>query len=131
MFFRLFLLFTLGPMIELVILLRISREIGFMTTVTIVLLTGIAGAYLARREGIKALYDLRASMARGEMPGNALLNGFLVLIAGALLVTPGILTDIVGFVLLIPYTRNLIRRILIHRIRRAMRRGGANVMYRM
>ena len=76
MLFRLFLLFTLVPMVELLILIRIAREIGFWPTVAIVLLTGIAGAYLARREGIRALYELRSSMARGEMPGNALLNGF-------------------------------------------------------
>ncbi|MFC1736166.1 FxsA family protein [Candidatus Hydrogenedentota bacterium] len=130
MFFRLFLLFVLTSTVEFVLLVWIANEVGFMGMVAIVIVTGVAGAHLARREGAKAFHEVRTSVARGEMPGNALLNALLVLIAGVLLITPGILTDIAGFVLLVPYTRDRIRRKVIHRIHRSIQHGNIHMTYR-
>lgn len=102
---RLFLLFTLTPVIELYLLLKVGSLIGAVPTVGLVLLTGFVGAALARREGTKALADLMDTTRRGALPHAALFDAVAVFIGGALLLTPGIVTDAVGVLLLIPQTR--------------------------
>jgi UPF0716 protein FxsA len=109
MFFRLFLLFTCVPLVELYILLQIGSVIGAANTILLVILTGVLGAFLAQREGIRTLRTIQSVMARGEMPGEPLLDALLILVAGFVLITPGILTDLLGFLLLIPATRLRIR----------------------
>jgi UPF0716 protein FxsA len=109
MFFRLLLLFTCVPLVELYILLQVGSVIGAANTILLVILTGVLGAFLAQREGIRTLQTIQSVMARGEMPGEALLDALLILVAGFVLITPGILTDTLGFLLLIPATRLRIR----------------------
>jgi UPF0716 protein FxsA len=122
MFLRLLLLFTAVPLVELALLLEIGKLAGLPATLALVLGTGILGAWLAKREGLKTLTRVRAEMAAGRLPADALLDGLLILIAGAVLLTPGLLTDLTGFVLLIPAGRRAIRR----RIAARMRRGLAS-----
>ena len=110
MFLRLFLLFTCIPLVELYLLLQIGSVVGAVNTILLVLITGVLGAYLAQQEGIRTLERIRALMARGEMPGEPLIDALLILVAGFVLITPGILTDLVGFLMLIPATRAPIRR---------------------
>lgn len=112
MFIRLLLLFTVVPALELILLIQLGRLVGFWPTAALVLGTGIVGAWLARREGMKVLRAVNAEMAAGRMPTDQLLDGLLILIAGAVLLTPGLLTDTAGFVLLVPPSRRLIRRVL-------------------
>jgi UPF0716 protein FxsA len=107
---RLFLLFTLVPILELWLLIEIGSRVGAVPTVVLVFATGIAGAALARREGLRAMRGVQAAMARGEMPASPLVDGLMVLLGGAFLVTPGILTDVFGFALLIPLSRARLRR---------------------
>lgn len=107
MFFKLALLFTVVPIAELYLLIRTGRVIGADVTILIVLVTGIAGAALAKKQGFKVLGDIRGCMERGEIPGKELLEGILVLAGGVTLLTPGFVTDAVGFTLLIPFTRKL------------------------
>ncbi len=109
MFFQLLLLFTLVPLIELVLLIKLGELTGVWTTLGIVILTGIIGAYLARREGIKAWRRLEKSMREGVSPADELIEALLILIAGAVLITPGLLTDLFGFGLLIPPVRKWVR----------------------
>ncbi len=109
MFFQLLLLFTLVPLIELVLLIKLGELTGVWTTIGIVILTGIIGAYLARREGIKAWRRLEKSMREGVSPADELIDALLILIAGAVLITPGLLTDLFGFGLLIPPVRKWFR----------------------
>ncbi len=109
MFFRLLLLFTVVPALELILLIQLGRHVGFWPTAALVLGTGIVGAWLARREGVKVLRAVNTEMAEGRMPTDHLLDGLLILIAGAVLLTPGLLTDAAGFVLLVPPGRRLIR----------------------
>ncbi len=109
MFFRLLLLFTLVPLIELALLIEVSRLTDWWTTIGIVILTGIIGAYLARREGLKAWRRLEQSMRAGVSPADELIEALLILIAGAVLITPGLLTDLFGFGLLIPPVRKWVR----------------------
>jgi UPF0716 protein FxsA len=110
MFLRLFLLFTCIPLVELYLLLQIGSVIGAVNTFLLVIITGVLGAYLAQQEGIRTLERIRTLMARGEMPGEPLIDALLILVAGFVLITPGILTDLLGFLMLIPATRAPIRR---------------------
>ncbi len=109
MFFRLFLLFTCIPLVELYLLLRIGSVIGAVNTILLVIGTGVLGAYLAQQEGLRTLEKIRTLAARGEMPGEPLIDAMLILVAGFVLITPGILTDLLGFLMLIPVTRAPIR----------------------
>ena len=101
----LLLLFVVVPLIELYLLLFIGSQIGFWPTVAIVLVTGVVGASLAKREGLRVWHSYREALSQGRLPDEGIVGGLLVLLGGALLVTPGMLTDVVGFLLLLPQTR--------------------------
>lgn len=120
----LFLAFTLTTTVELLLLLTVGKAIGTLATVTIILLTGFLGAALAGREGRRAWRRVVDSLRRGELPGDPIVQALLVLVGGVLLLTPGFLTDTVGFACLIPTTRRwlaaLVQRVLARRIE-----GGA------
>jgi UPF0716 protein FxsA len=110
MFLRLLLLLTVVPLVELVILVRLAHRFSWQATVALVIVTGILGAWLARREGLKALVRIQTDLAQGVPPVAAVVDGALILAAGLVLVTPGILTDLCGFALLIPPIRRWVRR---------------------
>ncbi len=110
MFLRILLLLTIVPLVELFILFRIAEEFEWGPTIALVVLTGILGAWLARREGLKALKRIQDDLASGVAPTSAMVDGGLILIAGVVLVTPGVLTDLCGFALLIAPCRALVRR---------------------
>ena len=115
MLFYLFLLFTAVPLVELALLIWIGKHIGRMQTVMLVLLTGFVGASLARFEGLRTLRLIQSEVGRGQLPGEALVGGAMILIAGALLITPGVLTDAVGLCVLIPPIRRLLaKRVIQH-----------------
>lgn len=115
---RLILLLTVVPIVELVILFRIKDLLDWPATLGIVVLTGVLGAWLARREGFKTLRNIQEEMLAGRPPTGAVVDGLLILVAGAVLVTPGILTDLFGFALLIPPIRKRIRKRLIERFKK-------------
>jgi UPF0716 protein FxsA len=102
---RLFLLFTIVPAVELYLLMQIGQLIGAAETVLLIVLTGIAGSYMAKREGVSVLRQLQQDAQKGIPPANRILEGLLVLIGGVLLITPGVLTDVLGFSLIAPWTR--------------------------
>ncbi len=118
MFFRLLLLLTIVPLVELMILLRIAERFDWGPTIALVVLTGALGAYLARREGLKALSRIQSELAAGVPPAASLVDGALILVAGIVLVTPGILTDLCGFALLISPIRAWVRRRLAEALRK-------------
>jgi UPF0716 protein FxsA len=97
------------PIVELALLLKLHERAGLGPTILLVLLTGIAGAALVRRQGIAILFRIQHEMTAGNLPAPQMLDGIMVLLAGALLVTPGLLTDAVGFALLVPVVRGYIR----------------------
>ena len=105
---KLFLAFTIIPAVELYLLIQIGQWLGPGLTVLIILLTGSVGAWLAKREGLGVLKALEQESRAGFPSGNKLIEGLMVLIGGVLLVTPGVLTDITGFVLIAPPTRTLL-----------------------
>ena len=106
----LILLFTVVPLIELALLIKIGQYIGVGNTIAIVILTGITGAYLAKMQGLITLRRIQEDVNQGIMPADRLFDGVLILCSGILLLTPGLLTDIAGFMGLIPLTRNLFKR---------------------
>ena len=102
---KLFLLFTLVPTLELFLLLQLGAAIGPIYTFVLVVVTGIIASWLARMEGWSVLGQLRDDLQKGIPPASRLAEGVLVLVGGVLLVTPGVLTDLFGFSLMIPVTR--------------------------
>ena len=127
MFKYLLLAFTVVPFIELYLLLAIGREVGFWPTVGGVLLTGLIGAWLAKKEGLRVLRRWQESLAQGRMPEEGLVGGVLVLVGGVLLVSPGVLTDFVGLFLLFPPTRRVIAGLVRRRLERRMAAGTLRV----
>ncbi len=97
------------PIVELALLIKLHGMVGFLPTFGLVVLTGVAGASLVRRQGIAILFEIQQEMGRGNLPAPQMIDGVMILIAGALLVTPGLLTDIAGFALLVPFVRERIR----------------------
>lgn len=107
---RLFLLFTIIPLVELIVLLKINSWLGLGATVLLVLGTGALGAALAKYQGWVTWNRIRQDLAMGIMPSGRLIDGALILAAGILLITPGLLTDLCGFAFLIPPVRDRIKR---------------------
>jgi len=122
---KLILALTLVPMVELLLLVRLTQLWGsFWLTVGVIIGTGLVGAVLARREGLRVLDRMRRQFERGELPTDSMLDGVLVLLAAALLVTPGLLTDAAGLSLLLPWTRAAVRNGLKRWLRRKLEAGS-------
>ncbi|MFL2859557.1 MAG: FxsA family protein [Pontiellaceae bacterium] len=107
---QLLLIFITIPIIEIAVLLKLDNAIGLGQTIFLIFVTGIIGAWLVRQQGISIIFQIRKELTNGKIPAKQMIDGVMVLIAGAVLITPGLITDIVGFLLLIPYTRNFIRK---------------------
>ncbi len=109
---KMILIFVVVPFVELTLLLKLSTVMGVKWTLGLIIFTGILGGALARWQGLRTLTKLRDQISNNQFPTEALADGGMILVAGALLLTPGILTDIVGFSLLMPFCRPFYRQIL-------------------
>ena len=107
---RLLFLFIAVPVLELALLFFIGQYTGLKFTLALVLLTGFVGAWLARQQGWRVLRRIQEQVQQGEAPAESLFDGLMIFLAGALLITPGVLTDLVGFFLLLPPGRALVKR---------------------
>lgn len=112
MFIYLILLFTVVPVVELAILIKFGSYIGTMNTISIVIITGVVGAYLAKMQGLYILRKIETDVNQGKMPADKLFDGVIILCSGLLLLTPGFITDFLGFLGLIPFTRSLLKDFL-------------------
>ena len=101
----LLLLLLLVPLVEIYVMIKVGGIIGALPTVILVVLTAVAGAALARVQGLATLQRLQATLARGEAPASEMLEGVLLLVGALLLLTPGFITDLLGFACLLPVTR--------------------------
>ncbi|MEM8866091.1 MAG: FxsA family protein [Planctomycetota bacterium] len=110
LFLYLILLFTVLPLTEFSLLWWLAGSIGLAKTVVLVLGTGFLGAALAKQQGVATLFRIRQQLASNQMPTDALFDGALILVAGAVLITPGVLTDAMGFGLLIPPVRAVVKQ---------------------
>ena len=109
MFIKLLLVFTIVPIIELYVLIEAGHQIGIGATIGMIILTGIAGAYLARTQGFNLINKIQTELNQGRLPAEELMDGAIILAGGLLLLTPGFCTDLFGFVLLTPMTRKIIK----------------------
>jgi len=107
MFFKLFLLFTIIPIAELYLLIKVGGMIGAFNTVMIILITATLGAYLAKSQGFIVLTKINQALNDGRIPGDELLHGLFVLIGGFTLLTPGFITDFLGLSMLLPPIREI------------------------
>ena len=119
----LILAFIVIPTAELALLIYSGQLFGFFPTISIILITGIGGAYLAKKQGMKAWQELRSRMNTMETPGNALIDSVCIFFGGLLLIMPGFITDIIGFFLLFSWPRNLIRPFILRWIYKKMKNG--------
>ena len=120
---KLLLLFIVVPAVELILLIEIGQLVGTLPTIALIIFTGVLGAFLARRQGVRVLARMRTELQAGQLPANSIFDGVIILVAGAFLMTPGILTDTVGFLCLIPASRRLIKRLVWSRLERRIRDG--------
>ena len=120
---QLLIIFIILPILELAVLLRLDNAIGLFQTIILIFLTGIIGAWLVRQQGINILFRIKKEINNGNIPAKEMIDGVMLLIAGAVLITPGLITDTFGFLLLIPYTRNFIRKWIRNRIKKYVNSG--------
>jgi UPF0716 protein FxsA len=125
---KLFLLFTIVPVLELFLLMQLKDLVGLWPTIGVVVVTGFTGALLARAEGTRVLMQWKRSMVRGKLPEDGILSGLLILVGGVLLVTPGVVTDVLGFCLLIPPTRRAIAGFIRKRLEQRIEDGSVKVV---
>ena len=111
-------LFIAIPFAEIYVLLQVGHAIGVLNTLALLILVSIVGAWLAKREGLGVIRRMQRSIEAGRVPGAELVDGFLILLAAALMLTPGFLTDIVAIFLLLPPVRAVVRRELRRRFAR-------------
>ena len=124
MFRRLVLLFVLVPIAELLLLIQLGRWVGLWPTLALIVITGIIGAALARREGTRAWHAFQQEAFEGRIPGRPILDGLSIFAGGALLLTPGLMTDILGFALVLRPTRRWLQDRVVNRLGGAVLRGG-------
>lgn len=108
MFGKLLILFILVPLAELYLFMTLGKQLGFPETLGIIIITAIIGAALTKSQGIRAMQKLQQATGEGKLPAREAFDGVMILLAGAVLITPGFLTDAVGFLLLIPPIRSLV-----------------------
>jgi len=129
MFFtKLLILFVLVPVTELYILIEVGKKIGSLTTIGVIILTGIIGTYLVKSQGFMILRKIQNDLNEGIMPGDSLIQGAIILAGGILLLTPGFVTDILGFIFLMPASRNILKKYLLKWLKGKIKEG--NFYYR-
>ena len=129
MFFtKLLILFVIVPVTELYILIEVGKKIGSLTTIGIIILTGIIGAYLVKGQGFMILKKIQNDLNEGVIPGDSLIQGAIILTGGIFLLTPGFVTDIIGFIFLIPVSRRVVKKYLLKWLKGKIKEG--NFYYR-
>lgn len=117
------LLLVVGPLVELFVIIQAAQVIGGWQTVALLLLEGVLGGWLMKRQGRAVIARIDERLRSHDLPTKELADGLLILVAGVLMLTPGFVTDLVGFALLLPPTRALARRALLRRFTARMGQG--------
>ena len=116
-------LFIVVPIFELILLIQIGQWVGTLPTIALIIFTGVLGAFLVKRQGMRVLTRANSQIQTGQLPADALFDGAIILVAGAFLMTPGILTDTMGFLCLIPPTRRIIKKFIASRFKKMVQNG--------
>ncbi|CAG9608877.1 FxsA family protein [Pseudoneobacillus rhizosphaerae] len=125
----LFLFIIIVPAAEIGFLLVSGQIIGVWPTVLIIILTGVIGSYLAKKQGLATYYQLQRQLQTGQLPGDALLDGICILVGGTLLLTPGFFSDILGFLLLFPGTRIFFKQMMKKWFQKRIKNGNRKIIY--
>jgi UPF0716 protein FxsA len=129
LFTTLLLLFTVIPLVELFLLISIGTYIGVWNTILLVVTTALIGAWLTRRQGMSVLIKIRHTISEGKIPAEEFIDGFFILFAGILLITPGIITDLLGVLLLLPTFRSFLKVHFKKKLQEWINRsGGSSVL---
>ncbi|MGZ4161281.1 MAG: FxsA family protein [Neobacillus sp.] len=124
----LLLLIIIIPAMDIGLLLFSGKTIGVWPTLIFIILTGVIGAYLAKREGLQTIRRAQEQLRIGQIPGEAVLDGICILIGGTLLLTPGFITDLVGFLMLFPPTRKLFKFFMKNSFRKWIDKGKIKII---
>ncbi|WP_324606985.1 FxsA family protein [Metabacillus indicus] len=116
------------PALEIGILLFSGKTLGIIPTILLIIATGVGGAFLAKKQGIETIQKVQREMSRGNIPGDSILDGLCILTGGLLLLTPGFVTDITGFMLLIPGTRKMFKPLLQKQISKMIERNRFTII---
>lgn len=130
MFIKLLLIFIIVPIMEVYVLLEAGKLIGPLPTIALIIMTGIAGAYLARSQGFQVLVDIRQSLDQNRLPAESLAHAALIFVGGLLLLTPGFCTDLLGFILLTPMTRKFVKNKILSYLKNHMTEGNIKIYRR-
>lgn len=122
------LLIIVIPAIDIGVLLLSGKTIGFLPTIAFIILTGVVGAYLAKREGLQTIKRVQEQLSYGQIPGESLLDGICILIGATLLLTPGFITDVFGFFLLFPPSRKPFKLLMINALRKRIEKGNIKII---
>ncbi|PJN88131.1 FxsA family protein [Bacillus sp. mrc49] len=126
---RYFLFFIIAmPVVEIIVLLLSGKVIGFWPTLFLIIATGLIGAYLAKKQGMETWRKAQEQIRYGMMPGNEIIDGICIFIGAALLLSPGLISDIMGLILVFPPTRNLLKPIVIRFLMNRMNKGKVTVI---
>lgn len=124
----LILLIIAVPAAEIGVLLLSGKTIGVWPTIGIIILTGVLGAYLAKKQGLETIKRAQAQLRYGHMPGDAILDGICILVGGTLLLTPGFITDITGFLMLAPPTNSFFKKLIMKWFRKWIDRNTVTII---
>ncbi|OUJ19356.1 Protein affecting phage T7 exclusion by the F plasmid FxsA [Methanonatronarchaeum thermophilum] len=127
MLLKIIAIFVTVPLLDLLVLLQVASYIGTLETIAIVILTGILGGSLAKMQGLKTLQKFREKTMLGETPSNPIMDGLMILLGAGLLLTPGFLTDIAGFLLLIPITRPILKKAISKYVNKKTKQGYIHI----
>ncbi|MGX6443017.1 FxsA family protein [Neobacillus sp. K501] len=122
------LLIIIIPAIDIGVLLVSGKTLGVFPTIALIIVTGVVGAYLAKREGLQTIKRAQEQLAYGQIPGESVLDGICILIGGTLLLTPGFITDVVGFLLLFPPSRKPFKYFMIKALQKRIERGNMKII---
>lgn len=124
----LLLLLIVVPALEIAVIFLSWNTFGLLLTVLFIIITGVLGAFLARREGLQAIRKAQLRTSQGQIPGSELLDGICILVGGVVLLTPGFISDALGFLLLIPATREMFKRLMQKMYERMIQSGNVYVI---
>jgi UPF0716 protein FxsA len=129
--FRILLAFIIiVPALEIGLLILSGKTFGLIPTILLIISTGVIGAWLAKNQGLRAIQQVQSQMSHGQMPGDTIIDGLCILVGGVLLLTPGFITDSIGFILLVPSTRNWIKPFILKLIRDYLDRRTVTIIRR-
>jgi UPF0716 protein FxsA len=123
----LFVVFVVAPLVELYVIVQVAQSIGALETIGLLIVIGFVGAWLVKAAGLAVLVRTQRQLAAGKMPTNELVDGGIILFAGALMIAPGFISDGLGLLLIFPPTRAIVRRLVLRSYRTQVERGTAGV----